>query len=265
MSRTWRFTDTEFMALWSRTQGTVLPRPFTYVTDMQTADEYEYALHQVRERWRGKEDRLLDEITETVLQPDIGLEVRGFDEREYKRPGGWVRVLAVRRADRAYVLKQVTGRTFERAEAYTVTECDPLALADAVVDELPKVDPGKQGSIKLPAPKGEEMIDTSRSGLWDEAYGDTISSLSGERFESTVAASRGTVRVFQGLSVFGPRGRVSFEIKWRDLPDDGRYLIGPDLPPVAQPADQKKFVTMINKEIAKIVQTIRDERVSHRA
>ncbi|WP_194817357.1 ESX secretion-associated protein EspG [Nocardia sp. XZ_19_385] len=263
MSRTWEFTDTEFMALWSRIEGTLLPRPFTYVTDMQSGDEFERALYLVRERWRGKEDRFLDQLTEAVLQPDIALQVRGFDEREYERAEGWVRVLAVRRDDRGYVLKQVTGRTFERAAGYTVTECDPLALADRVVAELPKVKAGKQGSIKLPVPKGEEMVDTSSSGLWDDPYHDG-NPVSGDRFLNTVAASRGSVLAIQGRSVYGPRGRIQREIKWRDLPDDGRYIIGSDLPPVAQPADEKTFVVAINREIAKIVQTIRDERVSHR-
>ncbi|MGV9612723.1 ESX secretion-associated protein EspG [Nocardia xishanensis] len=264
MSRTWQFTDTEFMALWSRSEGTILPRPFTYICDMRTTDEYERALHLVRERWRGKDDRVLDEISEAVLQPDIALQVRGFDEREYERAEGWIRVLAVRRDDRGYVLKQVTGKTFEHAAGFTVTECEPLALAEAVVAELPKVEPGKQGSIKLPVPKSEEMVDTSSSGLWDDPYGGGSTPVSGERFEKTVAASRGVVRVSQGYSVYGPRGRLTLELKWRDLPDDGRYLIAPDLPPVAEPVDEKKFVAMINKEIAKVVQTIKDERLSYR-
>lgn len=264
MSRTWKFTDTEFMALWSRSEGTILPRPFTYICEMQTTDEYESALHSVRERWRGRDDRVLDEISEAVLQPDIALEVRGFDEREYERAEGWVRVLAVRRGDRGFVLKQVTGKTFEHAAGFTVTECEPVALADAVVAELPKAEPGKQGSISLPVPKGEEVVDANSSGLWDDPYRNSVA-VSGERFEKTVAASRGVVRVSQGYSVYGPRGRLTLELRWRDLPDDGRYLISADLPPVAHPVDEKKFVIMINKEIVKVVQTIKDERQSHRA
>ncbi|MEV0762962.1 ESX secretion-associated protein EspG [Nocardia sp. NPDC050435] len=264
MSRTWKFTDIEFMALWSRTQGTLLPRPFTYICEMRTNDEYERALHEVRERWRGTDDRVLDEIIQAVLEPDISLEVRGFDEREYERAQGWVRALAVRRGERGFVLKQVTGKTFEHAESFTVTECDPLGLAEAVVAELPKCEPGKHGSIKLPVARGEEMVEANASGLWDDPYGGASTAVTGERFEKTIAASRGVVRVSQGYSVYGPRGRISLDLKWRDLPDDGRYVIAPDTPPVAQPADEKKFVIVLNQQIAKIIRNIKDERQSHR-
>ncbi|MEU8896846.1 ESX secretion-associated protein EspG [Nocardia sp. NPDC048505] len=263
MSRTWKFADVEFMALWSRTQATHLPRPFTYISDIQSADDYERALHVVRDRWRSKPDPALDEISEAVLRPDVALEVRGYDDREYKRPEGWVRLLAVRKENRGYLLKQLTGKTFEHAAGFTVTECDPLRLADQVVAELPKADAGKQGTIKLPVPKDEEMADTGKSGLWDDPW-DNANPVSSERFEKTVAASRGVVLVYQGYSVFGPRGRLRCPVQWRDLPDDGRYLIAPDPPPVAQPADGKKFVAVLNNQIAKIIRNIKDERQSHR-
>ncbi|MEV6391577.1 ESX secretion-associated protein EspG [Nocardia xishanensis] len=267
MSRTWKFTDHEFMALWSRIKGANLPQPFTFISDLASHEAYVRELRRIRESWRGTEDAVRDRMAEDVLGPDLGLIVRAFDPSDHRRIEGRIRLLAVRREERGYVVKQLPGRTFEHAGGYTVTECDPLALARLVVEELPKVDAGKNGGIKLPMPEDQEMDDSAgTSGLWDDPYGGSSSaSVAAAKFESTVATMQGTIEVFQGRSIFGPRGQIQRVLEWRDLPDDGRYVIAPSSPPIAQAADAARFVAMINTEIATVVRAIKDERMSQGA
>ncbi|MGW0250975.1 ESX secretion-associated protein EspG [Nocardia goodfellowii] len=267
MNRTWKFTDLEFMALWSRIKGANLPQPFTFISDLPTHEGYLRELRSIRESWRAAEDHGRSRMAEDVLSPDLGLVVRALDPSDHRRIESRIRWLAVRREDRGYLVKQLPGRTFEHAGGFTVTECDPLALARAVVAQLPVVQAGKSGPIKLSMSGDDEMDDSvGTSGLWDDPYGASSSaSVAAEKFESAVPALKGTIEVFQGRSIFGPRGETRRLIEWRDLSDDGRYVIAPAAPPIAQPADAARFTAMINAEIAIIIRAIKDERLTQSA
>ncbi|WP_327112638.1 ESX secretion-associated protein EspG [Nocardia sp. NBC_01730] len=264
MNRTWKFTDIEFDALWSRTRADILPRPFVIVTDIPYENDYQRELHRIREQWQFNGDPAFDQICADVLEPDLSLVVRGIDGQDPRNPKGSIRKLAVRRKDRGYLLTQLPGKTVAHSAGFTVTECDPLSLASVVVAELPEVAAGKHAQITLPMPREGGEMDHSydKSGLWD-SFEDT-NQRAAEWFESTVPTTRGAIGVFQGISIFGPRGRVSRWLQWRDLPDDGRYVIGADLPPVAEPADAKRFAAMINTEIVNVIRVIKDERKSAR-
>ncbi|WP_040774452.1 ESX secretion-associated protein EspG [Nocardia pneumoniae] len=260
MNRTWRFTDLEFDALWSRARADSLPRPFATVTDIPYEEDYQRELHRIREQWRFTGDPAFDQICADVVEPDLSLIVRGIDGQDSQNPKGSIRKLAVRRKDRGYLLTQLPGRTVEHSGGFTVTECDPLSLASVVVAELPDVGAGKRGRVTLPMPKEDSEMDHSygASELWD-SFEDT-NQQAAEWFQSAVPTTLGAIGVCQGISVYGPRGRVSRWLEWRDLPDDGRYVIGADLPPVAEPADAKRFTAMINAEIATVIRVIKDER-----
>jgi hypothetical protein len=267
MNRTWRFTDLEFVALWSRTGDDSLPAPFVFVTDLPYEEDVQRELRSIRARWRSTADPAFDQICDDVLNPDLTVLVRGSDGKDRQNPKGSIRRLAVRREERGYLLTQLPGRTHEHSVGFIVTECDPLSLADVVVAELPKVEAGTRSSVTLPMPQesrevagGEMEHDYGSSALWD-SFEDTDQKLA-EQFAQTVPAHYGYVGVRQGRSAFGPRGRLTRWLEWRDLPDDGRYVIGADPPPVAKPADAKRFVVMINVEIATVIRAIKDERMS---
>lgn len=259
MNRVWEFTPLEFDALWSRSR-VEMPRPFVSVTDIPYEEDYQRELRRIRERWRSNGDPAFDRICRDVLEPDLGLVVRGIDGRDPRNAKGSVRMLAVRREDRGYLLTQLPGETVEHSAGFTVTECDPLALARVVVDGLPRAEAGKMPRVVLPMPREADGMDHSygRSGVWD-SFDDADQAV--DRFQRTVPSARGAIEICQGFSLYGPRGRLSMWLEWRDLPDDGRYVIGSGLPPVAEPADAKRFVAMINAEIAAIVRVIKDERV----
>ncbi|WP_063035624.1 ESX secretion-associated protein EspG [Nocardia grenadensis] len=258
MNRTWRFTALEFEALWSRS-GLDIPRPFVLVTDIPYEEDYQRELRSIRQRWRSNDDPAFDRICRDVNEPDLSLVVRGIDGRDPRNARGTIRMLGVRREDRGYLVAQLPGETVHHPAGFTVTECDPPALAGAVVECLPKVEAGRQSRITLPMPQSVDEMDHSYSdsGVWD-SFDDA--GHAADRFQRAVPSMLGAIEVCQGFSLYGPRGRVSFWLEWRDLPDDGRYVIGSALPPVAEPADAKRFTAMINVEIAAVIRTIRDER-----
>ncbi|MGQ4597253.1 ESX secretion-associated protein EspG [Nocardia sp. R6R-6] len=267
MSRTWKFTDIEFVALWSRTRADTLPRPFTFVTDIPDYDDFQRELRAHREQLKANADPDFDQLCDDLLNPDLSLEVRGGSGSKWTDAKHTIRLRAVRRDSRGYLATQLPGKTYDASGGFTITECDPLALAAVVVAALPKVEAGTRKNVTLPLPdssRTEDEMDHSfgESSLWD-SFEDSNSTRA-EQFEQMEPITFGYILVSQGRSAFGPRGRMRSLLRWRDLLDDGRYVIGPELPPVAQAADDKKFTAVINKEIAKVVQMIKDERSSLR-
>ncbi|WP_157186205.1 hypothetical protein [Nocardia jiangxiensis] len=49
-------------------------------------------------------------------------------------------------------------------------------------------------------------------------------------------------------------------MRWRDLADDGRYLIEPEPDPVAIPVDDNAFEVFVNQRVAALVRRIRENR-----
>ncbi|MEV6273924.1 ESX secretion-associated protein EspG [Nocardia sp. NPDC051832] len=257
----------EFVALWSRARGGALPPPFTFVTDIPYYDDFQRELRSVRNRLQADVDPRVDELCAELRDPDLSVEVRGGSGADWTDAKQTIRLRAVRCGSRGYLAKQLPGKTYDASGGFTITECDPLGLAAVVVAALPKAEAGKGKNVTLPMPvtaKTDEGLDHSfgTSNLWDSF--DDDNSARAEKFEQIVPVTEGYIVVRQGRSVYGPRGQLRIQLGWRDLPDDGRYVIGPELPPIAQPADDNKFAAMINKEIAKVIQTIKDERASLR-
>ncbi|MGK8553660.1 ESX secretion-associated protein EspG [Nocardia gipuzkoensis] len=259
MKRTWRFTDVEFDVLWEPLREDALPRPFTILSRIPYYEDYLRAQYETRERLRATLDPAFDGVLDVVARPDIRVVVRGIDGKNPANPEGSIQMQAVRRGDEGYLLKQLPGETIEHSAGFTITECDPLKLADVVATELPDVGAGKGNRITLPvAPEDDHMDhEYGDSRLWD-TFEDT-SRQSAERFLRTVPTTVGGIEISQGHSRFGPRGQLTRGLEWRDLPDDGRYVITQDTPPTAVPADSKQLVAMINTEIAAIIRVIKDE------
>ena len=70
-------------------------------------------------------------------------------------------------------------------------------------------------------------------------------------FFATPATRSGYVRVYQGRSKFGPRGRIDMGVLWRDLPADGRYVVPMDHPaPVAAGSGTDEMVKWVGEQVA---------------
>ncbi|MGH8883428.1 MAG: ESX secretion-associated protein EspG, partial [Stackebrandtia sp.] len=210
---------------------------------------------------------LFDAIRD-CLRPDLVVRVRGLDGGDPQRSAGALRLLAARREDRGYLLTQLPGRTVLHAAGFTVTQCDPLRLADMIAEALPAAEPGNLGRVVLPPDLSTEVgvaqarqvsatDDTLR--LWDS--GDEPGDLAGRRLLDIVPGRQGSIEVAQGMSRFGPRGRTVRQLRWRDLADDGRYLIRDGAPRTATGVDRRGLIDAINEEIITVVRAIKDERV----
>ncbi|MGW3540929.1 ESX secretion-associated protein EspG [Nocardia niigatensis] len=256
-----RFEDLEFVVLWEQARGEAMPAPFLYTSRTPMYYDFLREKRQVYEGLQGRWTRRLDLLSDAIAEPDISISVNGFDGRDPARSGGRIRIIALRRGSYGFLIEQLPGETYLHSGGFAVTECDPLALAELVVAALPKVGAGRQSDIELPTPGEPDSADDEYSrSLIDDIFEDPIGHRA-KRFLAATMECMGTIEVVQGSSKFGPRGITARQLDWRDVEDDGRYVIGGDeLPFVAVPADSKRLIAAINSRVAGVVQAIRDER-----
>lgn len=259
MSRTWDFTDLEFAAAWDATQADLVPEPLVYTSGFQYYDDAREAMRDAWTGLRSRWGRELEDILAVFAVPDIRLLVRGLDGRDPRNAKGVVRMLAARKGDYAYLITQKPGRSFWHAEGFTLTEHEVLSLGDTVAAALPKVDAGKQADFTLVEPQSADELDYSYGRSKIQDFDDAVDSRS-EKFNKTPATLDGTIVVQQGYSRFGPRGITNVHLRWRDLVDDGRYVIVPGHPTTVLAADTKRLGALINTQIAEVVRAIKDDR-----
>lgn len=262
MNRTWTFTAVEFAGLWDQLKEDALPAPFIYTTETPTYDDHEREKFEARQRVLRSLDDSFDGVLETLAQPDIRLVTTGSDA-DPDNPEGLIRLLAARLGDRGYLVKQLPGETIWHSGGFIVTECDPLRLAEAVVAELPEADAGRQDDIVLVDTVGDDEDDLDYSYGRSPVNADAVENSVRRRcdeFRGSRVTSSGSIEIVQGRSEFGPRGITRYHLGWRDLAGDGRYVTVFDTPPVAVAANARRMAALIDAEIVKVVQTIKDER-----
>ncbi|WP_067861520.1 ESX secretion-associated protein EspG [Nocardia shimofusensis] len=261
MTPTWTFTDFEFFVMCRAQEHEHVPPPFVFRSGIATSTEFDEVARKTLDELRTRWDPQWDGMVDTLVHHDIRLIIDAWDEGDADRQEGIVRVLATRRGDRGYVIRQRPGRTFWHGGGFTVAECPALELASAAVDLMPEVKPGSRREVVLSTDKGDDGLDYSygRSAVRD-SFADSMDQ-SSEEFLKTPTERVGSISVIQGRSLFGPRGITKHRLGWRDLVDDGRYVIDDRTPPVAMPASSRRLTEMINTRIAAVVRAIKDERV----
>ncbi|MFQ6395304.1 ESX secretion-associated protein EspG [Nocardia sp. KC 131] len=244
MRRTWELTDLEFVAAWAAAGEEQLPQPLLYTLRTELLEDSERELRQAATQLRAKYGASLDPLLAALGQPDIRVAVHGRSPADPDNPKGQFRLHGCRLRGTGYLVTQLPGETIWHSGGYTITELDALELAKAIVDALPMVGPGRHRDIVLP----EGEVD----------HGDVIRARA-RRFLALPAVMTGTISVIQGHSVYGPRGVRSRTMRWRDLVDDGRYVIT-GRPPAATGADARRMTAAINNAIAHVVTAIQEER-----
>lgn len=259
----WKFTDIEFYALWTAATGELgLPFPFHFTA--RSLDPREFRLDQRRaraallERLGGTFEPVLD----VLAHPDIRVVLSGSDHRESDEPRSIVRLLGARRESAGYVVSALPGQSYWHSGGFTVTACDAVRLADVLVAELPEVPAGSRGETVLPrragAPDRGEARPRRTPAVHDSF--DATESERGAAFLAAPVSCVGTIDVEQGSSIYGPRGITRRRMDWRDLVDDGRYLVREADTPIAAPAGTELLKGAINALIAQVVRVIKDER-----
>ncbi|WP_067860977.1 ESX secretion-associated protein EspG [Nocardia shimofusensis] len=228
----WELTDLEFRVLCERHADSHIPPPLTYQGRAESADDYERQKISTWERLRATGDPRFAEMTRVLVRPEVSVRVLSWHDRGRDDPKLWVRARAGRTGAHGYLVVQKPGETIGHSGGYTVMDCGPRGLAEAIVNLLPPgVDAGRAGTIPLVADQVDVMqeYELPRSLVTETADDPEISR--SRRFFETPADRTGAITVHQGHSMYGPRGLVEHILVWRDLPGDGRYVI--ELPAVA--------------------------------
>ncbi|MFJ4658147.1 ESX secretion-associated protein EspG [Nocardia sp. NPDC088792] len=256
MTLSWRFTEAEFYALWMDRTGQAPPKPFMFTSATRTADDFEFEQAQARETLSQKTGGDFHLVFDAMANPDLFLTGYGWDEQNRFGTDAMIRVRATRKGTKGYVIRQLPGTSFFHRGGYTVTECDPIQLADEIVRAMPSAERGGMGDIKLASDEQDLDHDFGRSAI--AAMPDTAVSKSREFLAKSFATS-GEIEIVQGRSVFGPRGLTRHTVRFRDLEEDGRYAIT-DAPDRALAVDEARFISVLNSYVAAVIQVIKDER-----
>jgi hypothetical protein len=261
MNRTWEFSDAEFVTRWLARNESSLPKPLFALGRYESLDHAIRDRHSIRARIAANPDPSFDGVLDIVARPEIRIVVDGQDYRRADRREGWVRALGVRRGSRGFLLTQRPGETVLHSGGFVVEECEATDLADLVVGVLPDVAAGVGEDIELVG-RRTEMDYRYRQTVINDAYDDSVTDRSAQWLDAKVD-TLGNITISQAESAFGPRGRQSHTLTWRDVAGDGRYVIAANqVPAVAMAADSRRVVLAINTCIAEVVKTIRDERRS---
>ncbi|WP_405489150.1 ESX secretion-associated protein EspG [Nocardia sp. NBC_00511] len=256
MTEDWQFSEAEFYVLWMDQSGEEPPDPFMFTSATRTAEDFDAELRNARESLSHKLGPNFRAVFDAMADPDLYLTAYGWNEQDRWSTGAMVRVRALCKAAKGYVITQLPGATLWRRGGYTVTECDPALLSAAVVAALPSAERGRQGDIPLV---------TEEEGL-DHIFGHSrIAADSGadlsktKEFLTTPATTAGEIHIVQGRSAYGPRGITRHLIRFRDLEDDGRYALVEN-PAQALAVDEPRFASILDDCIERVLRTIEDER-----
>ncbi|MFJ4658130.1 ESX secretion-associated protein EspG [Nocardia sp. NPDC088792] len=255
MTSSWQFSEAEFYVLWMDQLGEDPPDPFMFTSATRTAEEFDAELRAARESLSRQFDRDFRSAFDTISDPDLYLTVYGWDERARWSVGPMIRIRALRKGRKGYVIRQLPGPTHWRRGGYTVDECDPYELASVVVASLPPVDRGNRGDIELVTDDQELDHDFRHSPI---AAGVETEESRTKEFLTAPAATAGEIHIVQGKSAYGPRGITHHRVRYRDLEDDGRYAIT-DNPARALAVDSSRLTSILDDRVAKVLQAMAEE------
>ncbi|WP_054815823.1 ESX secretion-associated protein EspG [Nocardia arizonensis] len=254
MTRTWEFSDIEFRVLWQRFVGNTLPRPLTYQATTIPHTEYEREKYDTWQRLQHSVDPAVRAVFDVLERPDVYVRLRGWNDRERDDAQRWLKARAARAGANGYMIYQLPGETPTHSGGYVITDCGPHGLADAIVDLMPDVGAGRNGILPLVTDANPEPDEhRSHTSMFFEAADTSIAQRSAEFFE-TPADRTGTINILQNQSMFGSRGMQRDILVWRDLPDDGRYVIAlPSDSPSAVPLNRSALVEQVNASIQRMM------------
>lgn len=207
----------------------------------------------------------MDVVFDAINHPDLRIAVYGCVNTPADDPKNWLRLLAVRRYDNGFLITQLPGETLWHSGGFTIRPCEAVRLADVVTAELPECPRGCRGNVELTTLTPDDATEPDM----DYAYGrsridfnqlDNSPTRRTQEFLAAPMHSAGVIEIEQGTSAFDPQGITRRRLEWRDLEDDGRYIVDEQQPPTALAADRARVKELINVEIAVVIQAIRDER-----
>ncbi|WP_067819141.1 ESX secretion-associated protein EspG [Nocardia inohanensis] len=220
----WEFTDLEFRVLTNRYVEGWMPTPLMYTCRTDDSAEYDRQLAETDELLRDRLGPSVATLFDTIHRPEVIIVSHTWCDDDMTNPEKRIRVHGALRDRRACMITQKPGETIYHSGGFTITECDPEELPRLIVAELPAAEPGRGPVVPIVTEQPpREPRYGSRSMAFD-SFDDTVEATS-LAFLSRRADWTGTIRVLQSRSKYGPRGVMETTMLWRDVADDGRYLI----------------------------------------
>jgi hypothetical protein len=257
MPRYWTLTPREFVVLWKDMREVLLPAPFTYLSDTKYLVDGERRNHETREHLRAVDNYGLGDVLDIVARADLRIILHAWDPRDPEDPDAHIRLHAVRRSDRTYLLQQLPGETIHHSGGFTITECSYLTVADLMVARLPERPAGRLTDLTLL--RAMEPVGDSGQSQVRQPHEDPAR-IAAQQFTRAPEELTGAVEVRQGLVPLGPKYRAHAGFWVRDLIDDGRYIVTPGRPRMATGADSSRLVDRINSAVAEVIVAIKDQR-----
>lgn len=257
MTRTWDFTDVEFWVLWQKFIGGHMPRPLSFQSRTRLLDDFDRETYEVWQRLQHTVDPAVRGIFEVIKRPDVYVRLRGWNDEKRDEPAGWLKARAARAGASGYLIYQHIGETPAHSNGFTVVDCGPHGLSEAIVGLMPDVGAARGGIIPLVTDRtAAAQTHQPRGSLIFEDADTSIAQRSHQFFE-TRSDRTGTINILQNTSKFGPRGMDRDILVWRDLPGDGRYVIAlpsdePDATPMARPALVEAIDASIERMMARV-------------
>ncbi|WP_282777887.1 ESX secretion-associated protein EspG [Nocardia sp. CC201C] len=220
----WEFTDVEFKALCDRHLDGFMPPPLVFTSRTLGADEFDRELMEAGARLAERVGPGFASVFETVVRPEVRVYSSTWSDGDIGNPRKRIRVHGARRGRRAVLITQLPGETVHHSGGYTLTECGPEALAARMVAELPPAEAARGPSVPIVIDGARERADVGARSYILDPFDDTMEPSSAAWWAEPAEWS-GAIQVLQARSQYGPRGIAESTMLWRDIPDDGRYLI----------------------------------------
>jgi hypothetical protein len=245
----WKFTALEFLVLCERYSAGPMPEPLLFESDemVMTAD-LDRRKRMVWEELQQRLDGSFDGVIEVLRSPEVSVQAFSWDEHDQDDRDMVLRLHAVRAGALGFVFEQAPGKLTFDSPMVVVTECDPYALAVAVVRALPNVEAGRLPDIPIVTDPVEHIAPSwGASFVRDDIEDRPVYRT--QRFFQQRADLTGSITVVQGRSKYGPRGIHQTNLLWRDVTDDGRYVISLDESPIAVATGRQQLARRIQREI----------------
>ncbi|MEU1430699.1 ESX secretion-associated protein EspG [Nocardia sp. NPDC005746] len=250
----WELTHEEFKVLCNRYLDGWLPPPLTYSSRIPTFDAYESELSRVEAELRDRLDAGLNIPFDTLANPEVFVVLGSWCDSDFENPAKQVRIHAARRGWHAVMVIQHMGETIYHSTGYTLIECDPDALSMLMVGELPDTVAASGSPLPMVFDPPERDPYEIRQSVAFDSFDDTLEVRS-RAFWSRTAERSGVIRVVQGRSIYGPRGRLMTSAFWRDVVGEGRYLIEVDESDTrAMGADSTMLAQSIDRRTALVLE-----------
>ncbi|MFC9897062.1 ESX secretion-associated protein EspG [Nocardia sp. NPDC127579] len=252
-------TSLELAVLWELMSNDKLPFPLAHWPTHQYEDDYIRAKKETAERLLAYLPEDAEQLWEAAVNPDIVIWAAGESPDDETDMSAVTRVVGLRREGYAVVLVQEPGESIERGGDIDVYETDIPGLARAVIEHLPKVGRGTQGEVPIVSKRADRM-EYGYGSSRVLAPSQSTTHQRSDAWRGAKATQIGELKVEPGGGAHWIQDRRGYLMRWRDLADDGRYLIEPRPNPIAIPVDDRAFERIVNQYVAELVRRIRENR-----